>query len=147
MSALGTLKTIAASVLAVTRERRRGETPSPRWSWAFHVGVRYLRDGFLHLDSLPVAEHRAEMEKIGFADPAMRKVEVTATTIAGRPAERTRPKGRAPTRAVLYLHGGSYHYGSPRTHRPLIARLAALADAEVVAIDYRLAPEAPFPAG
>lgn len=49
-------------------------------------------------------------------------------------------------RTVLYLHGGAYAVCSPRTHRSVTFQLARDAAARVVAIDYRLAPEHPFPA-
>jgi epsilon-lactone hydrolase len=49
-------------------------------------------------------------------------------------------------RAVLYLHGGAYCVGSPATHRAITSHLARQADATVFAVDYRLAPEHPFPA-
>jgi len=48
--------------------------------------------------------------------------------------------------AVLYLHGGGYIAGSIRTHRPLAARISRAARAPVLLVDYRLAPEYPFPA-
>lgn len=64
-------------------------------------------------------------------------------------AERVRPDDvdLASGRRLLYLHGGSWMAGSPASHRPLTARLARACRAEVIAVDYRLAPEAPFPAG
>lgn len=49
-------------------------------------------------------------------------------------------------KAMLYLHGGAYCLGSPRTHRGLVSHLAAATGIEVVVPDYRLAPEHPFPA-
>lgn len=48
--------------------------------------------------------------------------------------------------AILYLHGGGYGFGSVEMYSEVIARLADLAGADVLAIDYRLAPEFPFPA-
>ncbi|MDF1628870.1 MAG: alpha/beta hydrolase [Alcanivoracaceae bacterium] len=48
--------------------------------------------------------------------------------------------------AILYLHGGAYCVGSPATHRALTSHLARATSASVFAIDYRLAPEHPFPA-
>ena len=48
-------------------------------------------------------------------------------------------------RVILYLHGGGYVIGSVRTHRVLLAHLARAAKARVLALDYRLAPETPFP--
>lgn len=49
-------------------------------------------------------------------------------------------------RALLYLHGGGYICGAPRTHRAITARLAKRLDIAVFSLDYRLAPEHPFPA-
>lgn len=57
--------------------------------------------------------------------------------------------GRAPAcrrGTVLYLHGGGYCVGSPRTHGALAAWLARDSGLPVYVIDYRLAPEHPFPA-
>ena len=48
---------------------------------------------------------------------------------------------------MVYLHGGGYVLGSPRTHRALTSRLAQAGRVCVAALDYRLAPEHPFPAG
>jgi acetyl esterase/lipase len=47
---------------------------------------------------------------------------------------------------MLYLHGGAYTAGSPRSHRPLVARLADVAQTIAIAPDYRLGPEHRFPA-
>lgn len=48
--------------------------------------------------------------------------------------------------AVLYLHGGAYTAGSPKTHASLTSHLAQTSGATVFVPDYRLAPEHPFPA-
>lgn len=48
--------------------------------------------------------------------------------------------------AVLYFHGGAYCVGSPGTHRNLAGRLAVATGCPVITLDYRLAPEYPFPA-
>ena len=50
------------------------------------------------------------------------------------------------SRVVLYLHGGGYIIGSPRTHRPMMAELSQASKGRVLGLDYRLAPEHPFPA-
>lgn len=47
---------------------------------------------------------------------------------------------------ILYMHGGAYIAGSPRTHRPLTAELARSTGARVLALDYRQAPEHAYPA-
>ena len=51
-----------------------------------------------------------------------------------------------PTDVVLYLHGGGYFFGSPRTHRQIIIAMAKAFDGPCYGLDYRLAPEHPFPA-
>jgi epsilon-lactone hydrolase len=60
------------------------------------------------------------------------------------PARRT--DSRAADNVVLYLHGGGYCFGSPVTHRAVTTELAVATGAPVFALDYRLAPEHPFPA-
>ena len=62
------------------------------------------------------------------------------------PAEWVDAPGSDPTRAVLYLHGGGYVIGSINTHRRLAYNISAASGARVLVIDYRLAPEHPFPA-
>jgi acetyl esterase/lipase len=47
---------------------------------------------------------------------------------------------------VYYLHGGGYFFGSPKTHRPIVVSLAKAFGGLAYALDYRLAPEYPFPA-
>ncbi|HET8992942.1 MAG TPA: alpha/beta hydrolase [Rhodococcus sp. (in: high G+C Gram-positive bacteria)] len=71
---------------------------------------------------------------------------VRPTTLAGRPAERVTVGATERPTAVLYLHGGAYTCASPATHRSLVAHLAAASGAVVYALDYRLAPEHPYPA-
>jgi monoterpene epsilon-lactone hydrolase len=51
-----------------------------------------------------------------------------------------------PERVLLYLHGGGFTMGSALSHLDILARLSMLLSARVLAIDYRLAPEHPFPA-
>ncbi|MFL6089112.1 MAG: alpha/beta hydrolase [Aeromicrobium sp.] len=48
--------------------------------------------------------------------------------------------------AVLYLHGGAFLFGSPRTHRGMVAELSRLSGRSVFSVDYRLAPRHWFPA-
>lgn len=58
----------------------------------------------------------------------------------------TVPASRA-DRVLLFTHGGGYAFGSVHTHRDFVARLAEACRARVLGIDYRLAPEHPYPAG
>lgn len=70
-----------------------------------------------------------------------------APQILGRVAcEELRPPAGGDDARLLYLHGGGYVVGSPRSHRSLIGRMAAAFGAPALAVDYRLAPEHPHPA-
>ncbi|HEY6970793.1 MAG TPA: alpha/beta hydrolase [Candidatus Angelobacter sp.] len=53
---------------------------------------------------------------------------------------------RFPEAVLLYIHGGGYVSCSPRSHRPITAALARRIGCRVFSLDYRLAPENPFPA-
>ncbi|HEU4758596.1 MAG TPA: alpha/beta hydrolase [Dehalococcoidia bacterium] len=65
---------------------------------------------------------------------------------AGVPGHWVSTPQSADDRVIYYLHGGGYVIGSVNTHRSLISRLCRAAKARAFAIDYRLAPEHPFPA-
>lgn len=67
-------------------------------------------------------------------------------SIEGMPAEWVRPAGADARRVVLYLHGGGYVLGSLNTHRALVGTLAQRCGVTALAINYRKAPEYPFPA-
>lgn len=64
----------------------------------------------------------------------------------GVTAEWVTAENASDSRVVLYFHGGGYIIGSPRTHRAMLAELSQASVARVLALDYRLAPEHPFPA-
>ena len=66
--------------------------------------------------------------------------------VAGLPARVYRPKGSGPWPTLVYLHGGGFVIGDLDTHDQICRRLCAGADAVVVSVAYRLAPEAPYPA-
>ncbi len=62
------------------------------------------------------------------------------------PGEWHHPEDMAPRRTILHLHGGAFVGGAPSQFRPFAGWLAARARARVISLDYRLAPEHPFPA-
>jgi epsilon-lactone hydrolase len=61
-------------------------------------------------------------------------------------ADQLEPRTHPTSTIVLYLHGGGYIFGSPKTHRQVLLAMAKAFDAPVYGLDYRLAPEHPFPA-
>lgn len=72
---------------------------------------------------------------------------VQRSTLAGRPVERVTVGATERSTAILYLHGGGYTLGSAATHRSLAAHLARESASAVYVLEYRLAPENPYPAG
>ena len=97
-------------------------------------------------DSLTIAERRAQYERAEKVFPTPPDVKVERVNVPAAPAEWLRPPSATPGRVVLYLHGGGYVIGSPRSHRHLAAAIAGAAGASALLLDYRLAPEHPFPA-
>ena len=66
--------------------------------------------------------------------------------LGGVPAVTLQPQVGRPDRTVLYFHGGGYVTGSPpERYLPLAAAVALAANARVHVVDYRLAPQTPFP--
>ena len=105
--------------------------------------VRELLRG-LDLESLTIAERRKVTESVASVPPAGTVVEPVEAN--GVPAEWVTAAGAGGDRVLLYLHGGGYQIGSPGTLRHMVARLSAVARARALSVDYRLAPEYPFPA-
>jgi monoterpene epsilon-lactone hydrolase len=94
----------------------------------------------------PLQTDRENMERQGQRARMPPGVHVEATAIGPMHAEWLRPGEARPDEALLYLHGGGYTMGSCNTHRALVARIASAANVSALLIDYRLAPENPFPA-
>jgi monoterpene epsilon-lactone hydrolase len=91
-------------------------------------------------------ELRAVMAATFSAFPSAGEVKCEPVDANGVKAEWITATNAAPDRVILYLHGGGYVMGSIDTHRELVARLSKAAQARALALDYRLAPEHPFPA-
>lgn len=89
---------------------------------------------------------RADMESTLAALPPVPGVTHQPAMAGGVPAEWTIPVGIEPQGTILYFHGGGYFQGSIATHRRLVAALSLSAGARGLSVDYRLAPEHPFPA-
>ncbi len=73
-------------------------------------------------------------------------VTVETDSAGGVPSEWLTAQGAAEDAVLLYLHGGGYVFGGPDSHRDIAWRLAKETRLKVLLIDYRLAPEHPFPA-
>lgn len=92
-----------------------------------------------------ITEQRARQEKSTRFFRMPRQVRSQVINVDGVPSEWIEsPDSHAGT--ILYLHGGAYALGSVNTHRELVGRLVIATKCCALAINYRLAPENPFPA-
>jgi acetyl esterase/lipase len=80
------------------------------------------------------------------AAPLPEGVAFEEVSAGGVRAEWARAEGAANDRAIVYAHGGGYVLGSIESHRGLAGDLSRATGASVLSLDYRLAPENPFPA-
>ena len=94
----------------------------------------------------PIEQRRAAMEAVTVMFPVPDDVTREPVDAGGIPAEWIAAAGTDADRVIYYLHGGGYSIGSINTHREMISRLSRASGARALAIDYRLAPEHPFPA-
>lgn len=93
-----------------------------------------------------VAKERADLEALASMFKALAPAECEPVVAKGVAGEWLVPKETVGGRIVLYLHGGYYNAGSAHALRPLATNTGYAAKARVLSIDYRLAPENPYPA-
>ena len=107
--------------------------------------VRELLAAFPAMKDQSVHQLRAQMEEWVGSFPLSEGVSVEAVDAGGVPAEWVEAPGARGDTAFLYLHGGGYALGSTATGRHLAAAISEAAATRVLSLDYRLAPEHPFP--
>ena len=96
---------------------------------------------------IQIEDVRRRVARFGHLVPhPPRGTEVIAIDAGGIKAEQITTPRSFPNRYVLHLHGGAYLFGFPALFRDFTWRIADAASARVLCIDYRLAPEHPFPA-
>ncbi|MGE3647467.1 MAG: alpha/beta hydrolase [Reyranellaceae bacterium] len=93
-----------------------------------------------------IEQIRAIYDKATRAFPLPSDIAREDVTLGGVPAERLTPQTARTDQALIYLHGGGYGTGSPRSHRHLAGDIAKRAGIVALVPEYRLAPENPFPA-
>jgi len=94
-----------------------------------------------------IEEMRQNLEAMMANVALAEDIKVEQVAIDGIPAEWVSAPLAAKENVFLYLHGGAYCLGSCNTHRDLAARISRATFMRVLVIEYRLAPEHPFPAG
>ena len=93
-----------------------------------------------------VEESRAGLEELALLAPLYKDSKLESVDAGGVPAAWMITPEVAKDRAILYLHGGGYVEGSITSHQDLAQRISKVSKARVLILDYRLAPEHPFPA-
>jgi monoterpene epsilon-lactone hydrolase len=93
-----------------------------------------------------VAELRSGFEALMQRIPVPGDVRKTNTAVGGVDAVEVTVDGIDSANVILYFHGGVYVIGSADSSVPLAADLARRTNAKVISVDYRLAPENPYPA-
>jgi acetyl esterase/lipase len=117
----------------------------PSWDEEFETWARFLHHYAKRSTALPLGVQR-RMLGVAPRSSAIRRMRFEKVRAGSAPAEWFHAPESDPSRILLYLHGGGYSLGSIESHRDYISRLCAAGGATGIAIDYRLAPEHPFPA-
>jgi acetyl esterase/lipase len=95
---------------------------------------------------LGVSEQRRLLRELTAAQPLPAGVTVTAAELGGVPTARITIDGTEPRHVILYFHGGVYALGDAFSAAALAAQIAQRTRAAAISVDYRLAPEHPYPA-
>jgi acetyl esterase/lipase len=93
-----------------------------------------------------ISEQRIKFEEMMAATPIPADVETSAGSLGGIPVVNVDVAGVDSRKAIMYLHGGAYAIGSAASSVALASDLARRAGTRLVSVDYRVAPEHPYPA-
>jgi acetyl esterase/lipase len=104
-----------------------------------------LRQSAFPVDS-DVDEQRRLLRELLSAQPLPAEVTVTAGALGGVPTAEITVDGIEPRNVVLYFHGGVYVMGDAALAADLASQVGRRTQARVISVDYRLAPEHPYPA-
>ncbi len=96
--------------------------------------------------SLTIEQMRTNMEELGATMPIAAGVTKERIELGGVSGLKFTPSHGMTNRHLLYFHGGGYAIGSAETHQGFVSYLASKINAVAWSMDYRLAPEAPYPA-
>ncbi len=102
-----------------------------KWRQQSEVSVKAIRDG---------------LDYMATATPVPKDVKWEAVDASGVPAEWITTPGVVPQNVILHYHGGGWIGGSAKNSREFLGRLSRATKARIISVDYRLAPEHPYPA-
>ena len=98
------------------------------------------------LESPSWDQRRTVMEATAENMPVAEGVVVEDIELGGVKGMKLTPSTAQANRTLLYFHGGGYCIGSPTSHKSMVSQIAEAMGATAYSMDYRLGPEAPFPA-
>jgi monoterpene epsilon-lactone hydrolase len=111
---------------------------------------RETLDAILRQSAFPVGsdvnQQRRQLRELVSAQPLPAEVTVTAATLGEVPTAEVTVDGIEPRHVVLYFHGGVYVIGDAFLAAELASQVGRRTQAKVISVDYRLAPEHPYPA-
>ena len=107
--------------------------------------ITLLRSNELDLTSSP-QKARADFSASIGAAPVAADITFESGKLAGLPVLASITPGARTDQTLLYIHGGAFVIGNPTDYRSLSGELGRAAGVSTVSLDYRLAPEHPFPA-
>ncbi len=93
-----------------------------------------------------IQETRQEFEMLGTIFPTAADIKREPASADGVPGEWISAPSSTDAATIFYLHGGGYTIGSVNTHANMVSRICRASGARAFSLDYRLAPENPFPA-
>jgi epsilon-lactone hydrolase len=130
----------------VTVSRLRHGPRLSEWTWIFETATAFLRLQERVAFGLPtIAKQREYMDALVVRSSELAHMQIEAVEAAAVKGRWFVPRTAAGESVILYLHGGGYAF-SVRAHDNLIAFVALATQVRTFALDYRLAPEHPFPA-
>lgn len=111
-----------------------------------HIARVGLRLGSSSTNRLSIHGRRVRLERLCSYLPVPRWTVAKPRALDGVAVEAVEVRGARADRILLYVHGGAFCLGSARSHRGLVARICREGGARALSVDYRRAPEHPFPA-
>lgn len=134
------------AVATVAARRARTGPKRPCWSFRYEALVELIRNQLDPRQMSDLSAGREGLDRVGDREARRNRSTWEEVVAGGIPSAWIRPKWRDASGTVLYLHGGGYVIGSPRSHRGLLGSLAVATGTSVLGVDYRLAPEHSCPA-
>lgn len=98
-------------------------------------------------EGITIEQARAALDNLSMLDVLPPGTNCEPIEVDGVPAEWITAPNASADATLYWLHGGGYSIGSIKSHRGMISRLSAASRIRAFAVEYRLAPENPFPAG